>query len=34
MRLLDEKKPLRDIRAFVDEKYGRRGPPTPTPAVP
>jgi hypothetical protein len=32
--MLDEKKPLRDIRTYVDQKYGKQGRPTPTPPVP
>jgi nitrogen fixation-related uncharacterized protein len=33
MRLLDEGKPLTDIRAYVDTTYSRFGPSTPTPPV-
>jgi hypothetical protein len=33
MRLLDEKTPLKDIRAYIDRKYAGRGPSTPTPPV-
>lgn len=29
-----EKKPLRAIRAAIDEKYGKFGPATPTPLPP
>ena len=31
MRLLDERKPLKDIRAYIDKTYGKFGPSTPTP---
>ncbi len=33
MRMLDDGKPLKDIRAYVDATYGEYGPSTPTPAV-
>jgi hypothetical protein len=33
MRLLDQGKSLRDIRAYVDRTYSRFGPSTPTPPV-
>ncbi|MBI2456480.1 MAG: hypothetical protein HYV46_10160 [candidate division NC10 bacterium] len=29
-----EKRPLRQIRAAIDQKYGRFGPSTPTPMPP
>jgi hypothetical protein len=35
MRLQAEKKPLGQMRAFIDQSYGRSGgPPTPTPRPP
>jgi len=34
MRMLDEGKPLKEIRAYVDRTYSRFGPSTPTPPVP
>jgi len=34
MLLLDQDKPLKEIRKYVDLKYSRYGPPTPTPPVP
>jgi hypothetical protein len=33
MRMLDEGKPLKEIRATVDTTYSRFGPSTPTPPV-
>ena len=33
MRLLDEGKSMKDIRAYVDKTYSRFGPSTPTPPV-
>ena len=33
MRMLDQGKSLKEIRAYVDQTYGRFGPPTPTPPV-
>jgi hypothetical protein len=30
MRLEHERKPLREIRAYIEETYGRSGLPTPT----
>jgi len=32
--MLDAGKPLREIRAYVDQTYSKHGPPTPTPPVP
>jgi hypothetical protein len=32
--MLDEGKTLKQIRANIDQKYGKYGPPTPTPPVP
>ena len=34
MRMLDEGKSLKEIRAYVDRSYSRFGPSTPTPPVP
>lgn len=34
MRMLNEGKALKDIRAYVDRTYSRFGPSTPTPPVP
>lgn len=34
MRMLDEGKTLKDIRAYVDTTYSHFGPSTPTPPVP
>jgi hypothetical protein len=34
MRLKAEGKPLGQIRTFIDQTYGRYGPPTPTPKPP
>lgn len=34
MRMLDEGKSLKEIRAYVDKSYSRFGPSTPTPPVP
>jgi hypothetical protein len=34
MAMKAEKKPLRAIRAAIDEKYGKFGPATPTPLPP
>ncbi len=34
MRMLDQGKSLKDIRAYVDRTYSRFGPSTPTPPVP
>jgi len=34
MTLLDEGKPLREIRAFIDQKYSPVGPATDTPLPP
>jgi hypothetical protein len=34
MKMLDEKKPLKEIRATIDRTYSRYGAPTPTPPVP
>jgi hypothetical protein len=34
MAMKAEKKPLRQIRAAIDQKYGRFGPSTPTPMPP
>jgi hypothetical protein len=31
MRMLDEGKPLKEIRVYVDQTYSRFGPSTPTP---
>ena len=33
MRMLDDGKPLQDIRTYVDKTYSRFGPSTPTPPV-
>ena len=33
MRMLDEGKSLKEMRTYVDVKYSRFGPATPTPAV-
>jgi hypothetical protein len=33
MRMLDEGKPLKEIRAYVDATYSHYGPSTPTPPV-
>jgi hypothetical protein len=32
--MLDEGKPLKEIRAYIDGKYAKYGPSTPTPPVP
>jgi hypothetical protein len=32
--MLDEGKPLREIRTLVDQKYSKNRPATPTPPVP
>ena len=32
--MLDQGKPLKEIRTYVDQTYSRYGPPTPTPPVP
>ena len=34
MTMLDQGKPLREIRRHVDQTYGRYGPSTPTPFPP
>jgi hypothetical protein len=34
MKLHAEGKPLREIRSFIDEKWGKAGPATPTPLPP
>jgi hypothetical protein len=34
MSMLDEGKPLKEIRTYVDRTYSRYGQPTPTPPVP
>ena len=34
MRMLDQGKSLKEIRAYVDRTYSRFGPSTPTPPVP
>jgi hypothetical protein len=34
MRLLDKGTPLKEIRAYIDGKYGKFGPSTPTPPIP
>jgi hypothetical protein len=34
MKMMDEGKPLKEMRAAVDAKYEKYGPPTPTPSVP
>ena len=34
MRMLDQGKSLKEIRAYVDRTYSRFGPSTPTPLVP
>ncbi len=34
MRMLDQGKSLKDIRAYADRTYSRFGPSTPTPPVP
>jgi hypothetical protein len=31
MAMKEQRKPLRDIRAVIDARYGRSGPATPTP---
>ena len=33
MRMLDEGKTVKDIRAYVEKTYSRFGPSTPTPPV-
>lgn len=33
MRMLDEGKPLKEIRAAVEKTYSKYGPSTPTPPV-
>lgn len=33
MRMLDEGKTIKEIRAYVDKTYSRFGPSTPTPPV-
>ncbi|MBI4536660.1 MAG: hypothetical protein HY712_01735 [candidate division NC10 bacterium] len=33
MRLLDEGKPLKEIRSVIEKTYSRFGPSTPTPPV-
>jgi hypothetical protein len=33
MRMLDEGKPLKDIRATIEKTYSKYGPTTPTPPV-
>jgi hypothetical protein len=33
MRLLDEGKPIKDIRAYIDRTYSKFGPSTPTAPV-
>lgn len=32
--MLEEEKPLKEIRAYVDRTYSQFGPATPTPPVP
>jgi len=32
--MLEEGKALKEIRANIDQKYSKYGPPTPTPPVP
>ena len=34
MRMLEQGRSLKDIRAYVDRTYSRFGPSTPTPPVP
>lgn len=34
MRMLDQGKPLKEIRTYIDRTYSRYGPPTPTSPVP
>ena len=34
MHMLDEGKPMKEIRAAIEKKYSKYGPTTPTPAVP
>jgi hypothetical protein len=34
MSMLDEGKPLKEIRAYIDRTYSKYGSPTPTPPVP
>jgi hypothetical protein len=34
MKMMDEGKRLKDIRAYIDKTYSRYGPSTPTPPVP
>jgi hypothetical protein len=34
MKMIDEGKRLKDIRAYIEKTYSKNGPSTPTPAVP
>jgi hypothetical protein len=34
MKMIDEGKSLKEMRAHVEHKYSKYGPPTPTPPVP
>jgi hypothetical protein len=34
MKMMDEGKPLKEMRATIDAKYAKFGAPTPTPPVP
>jgi hypothetical protein len=34
MKMMDEGKSLKEMRAYIDQTYSKYGPPTPTPPVP
>jgi hypothetical protein len=34
MKMMDQGKRLKEIRAYIEKTYSKNGPPTPTPAVP
>jgi hypothetical protein len=34
MKMMDQGKPLKEIRSYIERTYSKYGPPTPTPPVP